>query len=95
MDKKKKSTKLTKLAIVLFCIGFEGVTFELFMRLVYINEPYMARWTMWVFYVIGFVFLVPALYLFYKTNKMKEEERNEYYQTYFAEEEKKIDVQAK
>ena len=82
-----------KLAIVLFAIGFEAISFELFMRLVYMNEKYMARWHMWVWFVVGVVFLVPSLYFFYKANKMKEVERNAYYEEFFKEEEKNISVE--
>ena len=41
-DKSSKSSKLMKMAIVVFAIGFEAVTFGMFMRLVYMNEQYMA-----------------------------------------------------
>lgn len=94
MDEKgSKSSKVMKLAIVLFAIGFEAISFELFMRLVYMNEKYMARWHMWVWFVVGVVFLVPSLYFFYKANKMKEAERNAYYEEFFKEEEKNISVE--
>lgn len=92
-DKSSKSSKLMKMAIVVFAIGFEAVTFGMFMRLVYMNEQYMARWHMWLWYVIGVVFLLPSFYMFYKANKMKEDERNAYYEDYFKEEEKKITIE--
>ena len=93
-EKGKKSTKIMKLAIVMFAIGFEAVTFEIFMRLVYINEKFMDRWLMWVWFVVGVVFLIPSFYLFYKANKLKEEERDAFYQEYFTEEEKKITIES-
>lgn len=93
MDEKSKSSKLMKWAIVIFAIGFEGITFGMFMRLVYMNEQYMARWHMWVWYVVGVAFLIPSFYLFYRANKQKEQERHEYYEDYFKEEEKKITIE--
>lgn len=93
-EKGKKSTKIMKLAVVMFAIGFEAITFEIFMRLVYINEKFMGRWLMWVWFVVGVVFLIPSFYLFYKANKLKEEERDAFYQEYFTEEEKKITIES-
>ena len=57
------------------------------------NEKYMARWQMWVWFVVGVVFLIPSVYLFYKANKIKEAERNAYYEEFFKEEEKNISIE--
>ncbi|MFA5522778.1 MAG: hypothetical protein WDA24_00315 [Tissierellales bacterium] len=82
-DKKSKSSRLMKVAIALFAIGFGTTSFQIFMRLVYMTEKYMARWQMWVWFVVGAAFLIPAFTLFYLANKEQEREREAFFNEYF------------